>query len=139
MTGRRLNKYADMDEKNQWALFINSLRDVIPCDRCRNNFRDYVDRTPLSNILSMTFAERRAGLREWFYNLHLETPKIIPDVPTPALADLETMYSPSVIDIEAEVKCMRNNLQAAVNLGLIAGMTLFTFNQRLEYLKSCLI
>lgn len=138
MTGRKQNKFQDNDEKQQWAQFISILREIIPCTRCRLNFNVYYEKNNPTAAIYNNFGERRDALRIWFYNLHLETPKIIPDVPTPTLADLETMYSPSIINITEEVKCMLYNLQTAVNLGLIPGMSLFTFKNRLAYLTSYL-
>jgi hypothetical protein len=91
-----------------------------------------------TSIINKTYSERRDGLRVWFYNLHLKTPKLS-DCPVPTLEELPTMYSLSVIDIENEIKVMVSLLTSAVNQGVVSGLAFYNFKSKLGLLKLTLL
>ncbi len=137
-SGLKSNIYQDADEKNIWLFVIKQLGEVLPCAECRKHYNEYyIMNNPIS-IINKNYSERRDGLRIWFYNLHLKTPRVS-DCPVPTLEELPTMYSLSQININDEIKNMFSLLNAAVNQGIISGLIIHNFKVKFDLLKIMLV
>jgi hypothetical protein len=137
-TGFKSDIYQDADEKHLWLFLIKLLGEILPCYQCRTHYNEYYIMNHPTSIINKTYSERRDGLRVWFYNLHLKTPKLS-DCPVPTLEELPTMYSLSVIDIENEIKVMVSLLTSAVNQGVVSGLAFYNFKSKLGLLKLTLL
>ena len=52
---------ANRNEKSRMLDFIMSLREVLPCEQCRENFREFLKKNPPTSALSS-----RRQLKSWF-------------------------------------------------------------------------
>jgi hypothetical protein len=137
-TGLKTNIYEDSDEKNAWLFVIKQIGDVLPCAECRKHYNEYYIMNNPASIINKAYSERRDGLRVWFYNLHLRTPKVS-DCPVPTLEELPEIYSLTKINIIDEIKAMFTLLNAAVNQGVLSGVTVYNFRTKLEMLKVLIV
>lgn len=59
------------DEKDTLYNFFHTLQTVLPCEKCRYNFKSHLEKTPLSeDILS-----NNANVIRWLFDLHNEVNK----------------------------------------------------------------
>lgn len=50
-------------EKKQYYVFFNSLKDVLPCQNCREHYSDHFNKNPIQ-------MDSRKELIEWLINIH---------------------------------------------------------------------
>ena len=131
LTGRASSRILDMQEYHKWNDFINSIADAIPCTDCRAHFRQYMTTNKPEPLLRKSFIERRNGLREWFYNLHSNTPKIN-TVDTPTIEELPTIYKD--VHFRADFKTLLSYLSEAVRLDIVKSLMLYKFKRNLNEL-----
>ena len=53
------------DDKKQYYIFFNSLKDVLPCPNCRIHYSEHLDKFPIQ-------LESRKELSEWLIDIHNE-------------------------------------------------------------------
>lgn len=56
----------DKNDINNTKLFFNSLQYVIPCDKCRNNYKKHLSQFPLTNDV----LKNRNTLFKWIVDVH---------------------------------------------------------------------
>jgi hypothetical protein len=54
------------DDKNNLYNFFDSIKEVLPCEKCRYNFKSHLDATPLSEEI----LEDNVEVIKWLFNLH---------------------------------------------------------------------
>ena len=54
------------EDKQNMILFINSLGNVLPCHKCRNNFKIHLEKYPLNENVLLT----KKNLVKWLIDIH---------------------------------------------------------------------
>ena len=55
-----------IEDKENLKLFINSLKNIIPCEKCRLHFSQHFNKNPLTDIILSS----RINVINWFRNIH---------------------------------------------------------------------
>ena len=64
-------KPTEQDKKN-YSLFFHSLKNVLPCDKCKLNFRHHLIKYPLNHHI----LNSKMNLITWLINIHNEVNKL---------------------------------------------------------------
>lgn len=92
-----------MDEKMAFMNFLTSLKIVLPCEKCRNHFTEYIKKNPLNDIILSS----KKKLVEWILECHNNVRRL-QKKQTLTLDDFYNYYSKQInLDIDkvtSEVK-----------------------------------
>lgn len=61
-----------MDEIREWQRFIKATGDMLPCDLCRNHFKEYSQQFPLTLLTILDKGQVKYSIKNWFWHLHNE-------------------------------------------------------------------
>jgi hypothetical protein len=83
--------YAD-DERRGWAHIFKLTAEIIPCQACREHYKEYLLEHPVITVATMPYAGLREWLRTWFWEFH-ESVNARLGKPSFSKADLTATYS----------------------------------------------
>jgi hypothetical protein len=129
ITGNKKTTILDMYEEYKWNDVLNTLPSILPCAECRAHCDKYIAANRPEPIIRKSNADRRNGLRVWFYNLHLGTPKIN-TVTSPAIEDLPILYKD--VHFRADFKRMFTYIDEGVRRGIIEPAKSYHFKRQLD-------
>ena len=85
-------KKPTFDDKRNYGIFFNNLKNVLPCKYCRISLKKFIKNLPIEPYLSS-----RNKLRTWIYHIHnkvnnkLRRQKLL-KTPNPKLKEVDKMY-----------------------------------------------
>ena len=85
-------KKPTFDNKRNYGIFFNNLKNVLPCKYCRISLKKFIKNLPIEPYLSS-----RNKLRTWIYHIHnkvnnkLRRQKLL-KTPNPKLKEVDKMY-----------------------------------------------
>ena len=80
------------DETREWIKFLKHTGDVLPCEKCRDHFRRYNQKYPITIFMTMPYSQFKEAIKTWLWRLHNEI-NTENGKPTFDYADLEKTYS----------------------------------------------
>jgi hypothetical protein len=84
--------FQPVEEIREWQKFIKLTGEMLPCDLCRNHFKEYSQQYPLTQMSTLQKGQVKPWIKNWLWHLHNEIntgsgkPEFLYD-------DLESTYS----------------------------------------------
>jgi hypothetical protein len=102
------------EEKDRLFDFFENIQTLLPCEKCRYNFKNHLEKTPLSDDVLST----NISVVTWLFNLHNEVNKSL-DKPELSYADFIDIYSVSSTKTNNNVtlKEIEKNIDKQINNG----------------------
>lgn len=58
------------EEKKTWVLLLKGLGDIVPCDECREHYKNWLASHPVDGFTTLGASDFRTAVRQWIYDLH---------------------------------------------------------------------
>ena len=60
------------DEVREWQKFIKATGEMLPCDKCRTHFSNFLKANPVTQLNTIPYTNVKSWIRSWFFTLHNE-------------------------------------------------------------------
>lgn len=80
------------DERHAWVNILNTTGTMLPCSDCRDHYKQYLERFPVKDIMTLPYASLGEWIRRWIFNIH-NSVNVRLDKPIFSYNDLATTYS----------------------------------------------
>ena len=115
--------YIYADEMIQWKKIIPLTADIIPCDICRDHYKEYLKANPINAFLKLPKTESPLWIQRWFFTLHNEV-NVGNDKPIYKFEDLAAAYgSIDFLDMLHRLIPLMNKSIEANQVGLVKWRT----------------
>jgi len=112
-----------MDEKMAFMNFLTSLKIVLPCEKCRNHFTEYIKKNPLNDIILSS----KKKLVEWILECHNNVRRL-QKKQTLTIDDFYNYYSKQInLDINKVTSEVKEKAEPKNNLLKKSTKTLITY------------
>jgi len=58
------------DEVREWPKFLKLTGEMLPCEKCRAHYADYMAQSPLTQISTIPYTQLNTFLKTWLWTLH---------------------------------------------------------------------
>jgi hypothetical protein len=91
------------DERRAWISFLQATGGMLPCEQCRDHYKAWIQKNPVSSIQTLPYNELKGFITLWIWNLHhdvnVRLGRFSSDTYVePAYTDLATLYSSTALD-----------------------------------------
>ena len=125
------------DEVRQWQKLITSTGVFLPCEHCRQHFKQYSLKYPITNITTIPFTQIKQWIKTWLLNLHNEiNASATPRKPEFTYDALEAEYSR--VDITDLLYQLTPVVKKAISLSGLPIMAWTTWVFNLKMLRATL-
>jgi len=70
LSGKQIYAVLQDDEKRAWVNILIHLQTTLPCDFCRNHYKEWLAENPPSILLKLNYSEIRVWIRTYLWSLH---------------------------------------------------------------------
>lgn len=131
--GKQTNEMMASDEAREFILVLKGLEFVMPCEKCRAHFHDYMKKNPVDDFQHKRGDYLRQAARMWLWKLH-EAINERNGSPSFAIEQLTPTYqSASIADA---LKIVYDILYKSIPVGLIASEPFKSFRRHVSLLRT---
>ena len=69
-SGKQKNTNLQKDEMRLWIHVLDGLKNILPCDICRNHYSEWLAAHPLEVLLTMDYGLTNVWIRNYLWSLH---------------------------------------------------------------------
>lgn len=133
--GRQTNEIMASDEAREMVLVLKSVEFIMPCEKCRKHYHEYLKKNPVDEFAHRRGEILRQAVRQWIWKLH-ETVNERNGVAAFPIEELTPTYqNASIADPYTKLKVV---LYKAIPDGLIASEPFKSFQRHLSLLRTLL-
>lgn len=70
LSGKQIYAVLQDDERRAWVNVLTHLQPTLPCDFCRNHYKEWLAEHPPSILLKLNYSEIRVWIRNYLWSLH---------------------------------------------------------------------
>ncbi len=68
--GRQTNDIMATDEAREMVLILRGVEHVMPCEKCRKHYKEYLKKNPVDDFANRRGEVLRQAIRQWLWKLH---------------------------------------------------------------------
>ncbi len=131
--GRQTIEIMASDEAREMTLVLRGLEQVMPCEKCRKHFHEYLKKNPIDDIPQKRGEHLRQSVRMWLWHLH-EAVNERNGAPSFPVEQLTPTYQS--VAIGEALKQVYVVLYKAIPAGLILSEPFQSFRRHVSLLRS---
>lgn len=131
--GRQTIEIMASDEAREMVFVLRSLEHIMPCEKCRKHYHDYLKKNPVDEFANRRGETLRQAVRQWLWKLH-EAVNERNGVASFPIEELTPRYQ--CAPIGDSLKQLYIVLSKAVPAGLISSEPLKSFRRHVSLLRT---
>ncbi len=131
--GKQTNEMMASDEAREVTLVIRGLELVMPCEKCRAHFHEYLKKNPVDDFHQKRGEHLRQSVRLWLWKLH-ETVNDRNGAPSFPLENLTPQYAS--VDIASSLSTFFGVVTKTVANGNLVADHVKSFRRHVSFLRS---
>jgi hypothetical protein len=131
--GRQPVELMASDEAREIVLVLKWTEHIMPCEKCRKHYHDYVKKYPVDEFVQRRGEFLRQAVRQWLWKLH-EAVNERNGAPSFPIENLVTTYQHA--NLAQSLKELYSVLSSSIPLGLIGSEPFKSFRRHLSLLRS---
>ena len=98
--GTSISALYEAEERRNWISVLSGIGTMLPCDECRDHYKEYLAAHSLKGIETVPKSELRTWIRTWLWSLHQDVNLRLGKTVEIALEDLPALYKGTNISVE---------------------------------------
>jgi hypothetical protein len=122
------------DEANRWIFLLKSVENAMPCALCRGHYKEWLKKSPVTQMAALRGPALRDRARQWVYNLHEEVnagKKVVSGITVEQLPEMYGSLKGFQEAIEKFIAFTKDSIQ----YGHVKADGLWQFRSNLHYLR----
>ena len=70
VSGKQTLDTLQSDERRLWVSLLKGVRDMLPCNKCREHYAFWISSNPIDDLASIPYTEFGTRIRTWLHILH---------------------------------------------------------------------
>lgn len=133
--GKQTVEIMASDEAREMVLVLRGVEHIMPCEKCRKHYHDYIKKNPVDEFIQRRGEVLRQAVRVWLWKLH-EHVNERNGSPSFPIEDLTPKYSSA--PIADSFKELYPVLMSSIPQGLLLSEPLKSFRRHVSLLRSLL-
>jgi hypothetical protein len=121
------------DEAHEIVFLLRDVEKIMPCQLCRNHYRQWRKEHPLEDIDKLRGYVLKTGVRQWLYDLHENVNKSRGIESGLALEQIPEIYKD--VDLKNVWAEFYTQMKLSTEVGLVAQTVLQNFHRRFGMLR----